>query len=246
VLKAVPPYFSSAVLTPDHHRATLAFGIRLMPLARQQRVIEYMRSQLHPPAGVSAALTGLPVLAAQADASLASPSRRLLTLVAGLLAVALVLLVVLRRPGRALRPMIPIVLATGWSALVLYLIGIPLNPMSATLGTLVIAISTEFSVLLSERFRQERSAGHDPARALARTYRSTGVAVLASGITAIAGFGVLVLSDITMLRDFGLVTLVDLTVSLAGVLLVLPAALALGGRGLHPVRLRARRPAGAT
>jgi hypothetical protein len=227
VLKAVPAYFSSAVLTPDRREATLAFGIRLMPLTRQERVIDYMRSQLHPPAGVSAALTGLPVLAAQADASLSSPGRRLLTLVAGLLAVGLVLLLVLRRPGRALLPMIPIVLATGWSSLILYLIGIPLNPMSATLGALVIAISTEFSVLLSERFRQERAAGHEPAAALARTYRSTGMAVLASGITAIVGFGVLVFSDITMLRDFGLVTLVDLTVSLAGVLLVLPAALAL-------------------
>ena len=64
-----------------------------------------------------------------------------------------------------------------------------------------------------------------PAGALARTYRSTGAAVLASGITAIAGFGVLVLSSITMLRDFGFVTLIDLTVSLAGVLLVLPAVL---------------------
>jgi predicted RND superfamily exporter protein len=32
-------------------------------------------------------------------------------------------------------------------------------------------------------------------------------------------------SDIRMLRDFGIVTVVDLTVSLLGVLLVLPAAL---------------------
>ena len=51
--------------------------------------------------------------------------------------------------------------------------------------------------------------------------------MLASGITAIAGFGVLVLSNITMLRDFGFVTLIDLTVSLGGVLLVLPAVLVL-------------------
>ena len=117
--------------------------------------------------------------------------------------------------ARALVPLIPIALATGWSALILFLIGIPLNPMSATLGALVIAISTEFSVLLSERFRQERAAGHELAGALARTYRSTGRAVLASGITAIAGFGVLIFSDITMLRDFGFVTLIDLSVSLA-------------------------------
>jgi uncharacterized protein len=141
-----------------------------------------------------------------------------------------VLLVVFRRPARAIVPLIPIALATGWSALILFALGIPLNPMSATLGALVIAISTEFSVLLSERFRQEREAGHDPESALARTYRFTGAAVLASGITAIAGFGVLVFSSITMLRDFGLVTLVDLSVSLAGVLLVLPAVLVVSER----------------
>jgi hypothetical protein len=97
--------------------------------------------------------------------------------------------------------------------------------MSVTLGALVIAISTEFSVLLSERYRQERLAGYDTVEALRRSYRRTGAAVAASGVTAIAGFGVLVLSDITMLRDFGLVTLIDLSVSLIGVLVALPATL---------------------
>jgi predicted RND superfamily exporter protein len=230
LLKAVPTYFSQAVITPDHREASLAFGIRLMPLARQQHVIDYMRSQLHPPPGVSAQLAGLPVLAAEADSVLSSSGRRLLTLLAGLLAVAAVLLAVFRRVDRAIVPLIPIALATGWSALIVFLIGIPLNPMSASLGALVIAISTEFSVLLSERFRQERARGYDLEEALGRTYRRTGKAVLASGITAIAGFGVLVVSNITMLRDFGFVTLVDLTVSLAGVLLVLPSVLALSER----------------
>jgi uncharacterized protein len=238
LLKAVPGYFSQAVITPDHREAALAFGIRLMPLARQEKVIDYMRSQLHPPAGVSAQLAGVPVLAAEANASLSSSARRLLTLLAGLVAVGLVLLAVFRRPRRVIVPLIPIALATGWSALILFLIGIPLNPMSATLGTLVIAISTEFSVLLSERFRQEREAGYELSDALARTYRSTGRAVLASGITAIAGFGVLIFSNITMLRDFGFVTLIDLSVSLAGVLLLLPAVLALSERDDLPEAAR--------
>ncbi|HUO70838.1 MAG TPA: MMPL family transporter [Solirubrobacteraceae bacterium] len=238
LLAAVPRYFSQAVITPDHHSATLAFGIRLMPLSKQQRVIEYMSSQLHPPPGVTARLAGLPVLAAQANAALSSSGRRLLMLLAGLIAVGLVLLLVFRSPRRALVPLVPIVLATGWSAVILFATGIPLNPMSATLGALVIAISTEFSVLLSERFREERDAGHELPEALGRTYRSTGLAVLASGITAIAGFGVLVLSDISMLRDFGFVTVIDLTVSLVGVLLVLPAVLAVSERGDLRVRLR--------
>ena len=86
-------------------------------------------------------------------------------------------------------------------------------------------------MLLSERYRQERAAGHDVDGGARRTYRSTGAAVLASGVTAVAGFAVLVLSDIRMLRDFGLVTVVDLTVSLLGVMVVLPAVLVLAERG---------------
>jgi hydrophobe/amphiphile efflux-3 (HAE3) family protein len=244
LLGAVPPYFSQAVLTRGRDAATLAFGIRLMDLEDQQRVIEAMREELNPPPGVSARLGGLPVLAAQANADLSSPWRRLLTLLAGLAAVGLVLLVVFRRVERALVPLLPIALATGWSALVLFATRVPLNPMSATLGALVIAISTEFAVLLSERFRQERTAGHALEAALARTYRSTGRAVLASGVTAIAGFGVLAVSDFRMLRDFGIVTVVDLTVSLLGVLIVLPSVLVLVERGA-PQRLAARlRPRG--
>jgi predicted RND superfamily exporter protein len=191
-----------------------------------------MRSSLHPPAGVTAQLVGLPVLAAQSGAQVASPWRRLETLLAGLAAVALVLLVAFRGDRRrALAPLAPIVLATGWSAFVLFAVRVPLNPMSVTLGALVIAISTEFSVLLSERFRQERLAGQDTIGALRRSYQRTGAAVAASGVTAIAGFGVLALSDIRMLRDFGIVTLIDLSVSLVGVLVALPAALVIAERG---------------
>lgn len=232
LLDAVPAYFSRSVITADRRTATLAFGIRLMGLDEQKHVIDAMRSDLRDgrPAGVRARLAGLPVLAADANAQVSSSLRRVLTLLAGLAAVAIVLLVAFRDARRALVPLVPIVLATGWSALLLFCLRVPLNPMSVTLGALVIAISTEFSVLLSERYREERRRGRPPPDALGRTYRSTGKAVLASGATAIAGFAVLVVSDIRMLRDFGFVTVIDLTVSLVGVLLVLPAALLLAER----------------
>ncbi len=58
--------------------------------------------------------------------------------------------------------------------------------------------------------------------------------MIASGITAIAGFAVLALSDIQMLSDFGRVTVVDLSVSLLGVLAVLPAVLMLAERRAAP------------
>lgn len=246
LLDAVPPYFSQAVITPDRRLATMAFGIRLMPLDRQQEVIEEMRRGLDPPPGVQAALVGLPVLAAEANAKVSSDWRRLATVVASLGLVAFVLLAAYRRADRALVPLVPIALAGGWSALILFLIRIPLNPMSVTLGALVIAISTEFSVLLAERYRQERMAGHDPGEALARTYGSTGKAVMASGVTAIAGFGVLMFSNIRMLREFGVVAVVDMVVSLLGVMVVLPAALMLNERGeLQELPSRALRGAQA-
>ncbi len=238
LLDAVPPYFSRAVITADRKTANLAFGIRLASLERQQEIIDDLRDRLDPPEGVTARLAGLPVLAAEANATLSDPLRRAGTLLVGLLAVLLVLLLARRRSAgswraawdRAWVPVVPIAMATGWSALVLWLLGVPLNPLSATLGALVLAISTEFAVLLSARFEAERTAGHAPAEAIHRTYRSTGAAVLASGATAIAGFAVLALSDVRMLRDFGVVTVVDLTVSLLGVLAVLPAVLVLAER----------------
>jgi predicted RND superfamily exporter protein len=236
LLDAVPPYFSSAVITEDRTTANLAFGIRLTSLERQQQIIDDMRDRLDPPPGVTVRLAGLPVLGAEANAALSDPLRRIVTVAVALLAVLLVLLAVNRRHGwrgawaRAWVPVVPIALATGWSALVLWLLGVPLNPLSATLGALVLAISTEFAVLLSARFAAERATGAPPAEALRQTYRSTGAAVLASGATAIAGFAVLALSDVQMLRDFGLVTVVDLTVSLLGVLAVLPAVLVLAER----------------
>lgn len=242
-LRSLPEWFSRAVITPARSAAVISFGIRLMPLGEQEGVFAYMRSRLHPPPGVHAALAGMPVLASDATAALSSASRRALTLAAGLVAVALALLAVFRRLDRALLPVVPVALATGWSALVLYAIGIPLNPLSAVLGVLVIAFCTEFSVLLSERYRQELGAGAGSRGALERAYRRTGAAVLTSGVTAIAGFGVLLMSDITMLRDFGLETVVDLSVSLLGVILVLPAAMALAmgervlaGRGTSAAR----------
>ena len=233
LLASIPPYFSQAVVTRDPESgglgdtANIAFGIRVQPLDEQQDLIDGIRDQVDaeggPPPGTEVELAGLPVIAAAANGDL-SRSRYWLPL-AGLAAVALVLLAIYRSPRRALVPLVPIVLATGWSALVVAVINVPLNPMSATLGALVIAIATEFSVILSARFEHERGGGLSVGEALRRTYALTGTAVLASGVTAIAGFAALAATDIRMLRDFGLVTVADLSVALIGVMLVLPATL---------------------
>lgn len=235
-LGQIPAYDLRQVATVDPKTglpsgtALLGFGIRAQSLDEQQALIDRIRGEIGtpgekggPPPGVRVELAGLPVIAASAASDL-SDSRYLLTL-AGLIAVALVLLAAYRSWSRALVPLVPIVMATGWSALVLWITRVPLNPMSAALGALTIAIATEFSVILAARFRQERRAGRELAAALSASYTRTGAAVLASGVTAIAGFAVLIASDVGMLRDFGFVTVIDLAVALLGVMVALPAAL---------------------
>ncbi len=257
-LKQIPAYDLRQVATVDPKiglpagTALVGFGIRAQSLDSQQELIERIRGAVGepgakggPPPGVQVELAGLPVIAAQAASDLDS-SRYLLTAV-GLLAVALVLLLVYRSWTRALVPLVPIVMATGWSALVLWLTRVPLNPMSAALGALTIAIATEFSVILAARFRQERNAGRKLEDALSVAYSRTGAAVLASGVTAIAGFAVLIASDVGMLREFGLVTVVDLVVALLGVVIALPAILVLaeqGSTGLKPTYIVGFRPVG--
>jgi uncharacterized protein len=235
--------------TPIGDTADVAFGIRVQPLSDQQDLIDDIRAQIDPPggpsppAGTTVELAGLPVLAAEANTDL-SHSRWWLPL-AGLLAVGLVLAAIYRSIRRALVPLIPVLMATGWSGLVVAALGVALNPMSATLGALVIAVATEFSVILSARYASERRAGLSVGEALRRSYLRTGAAVLASGVTAIAGFAVLAIAGLPLLddiglisvapvlRDFGLVTVADLGVALAGVMLVLPAAVVWSEEGFR-------------
>ena len=244
VLSLLPQYFLAAFVNregPDSTAGTavIPFGIKVMPFDEQKELIDSIRAQIDPPGtdndpppGVTAEVVGLPVLAADANSALSS--NRYLLALAGLAAVALALLAVYRSLRRALIPLIPIVLATGWAALGLAIAGVALNPMSATLGALVIAISTEFSVLLAARYEEERTPGVAIGEALRRAYSRPGMAVLASGVTAIAGFAVLAATDIRMLRDFGLVTVLDLGVALLGVLVLLPAALVWAETRLAP------------
>ncbi len=248
LLEAIPPYLSEAVVTRDPESgeigdtANIPFGIRVGPLDEQQELIDDIRSEVEadggPPEGTEVELAGLLVIVAAANADLEASSYWLPFV--GLLVVALALLALFRSPRRALVPLLPIVLATGWSSLVVAAMDVPLNPMSATLGALVIAIATEFSVMLSLRYESERAAGLSVGEALRVTYSRTGTAVLASGATAIAGFAALTATDIRMLRDFGIVTVADLAVALAGVLLVLPAALVWAEEGFRLPSLRRR------
>lgn len=246
LIRSIPPYLSEAVVTRDPetgkvgNEAVISFGVKVRPLDEQQALIDDIRGQVDPPGGpspppgVTVEVAGLQVLIADANTSL-EQSRWWLP-AAGIAAVALILLLLWRSVWRMLAVLAPVLIATGWSSLAVASTGYSLNPMSATLGALVIAVSTEFSIILASRFWEEREAGATVGEALRSTYSRAGFATLSSGATVIAGFAVLAVagplgsiglpSVAPILSSFGLVTVVDLLVALAAVLLVIPASLA--------------------
>jgi hydrophobe/amphiphile efflux-3 (HAE3) family protein len=235
-LRTLPPNEREAIIAgnlgPDGSakQTKIPFIVRSGSVTGQAEAIDLIREVVEssnggagPPAGVSAELAGLPVVVTESVDALAA-SRYLLILIA-LFTIAMILLVIYRSPRRVLVPLVPIVVAGGWSALTVASLDIPLNPLSAILSVMVIAIATEFSVILAARYYQDRAGGLAPAAALRTAYGRTGMAIAASGITAIAGFAALVTSDVGILREFGLIAVLDLGVALLGVALVLPAVL---------------------
>ena len=105
--------------------------------------------------------------------------------------------------GRAL---IPVLMATGWSGLRAPRSGIPLNP---DVGDPRRSGDRDRDRVQRHPLGALRARAQGRAlrgEALRRTYLRTGAAVLASGVTAIAGFAVLAIAGLPLLDEIGLIS----------------------------------------
>ncbi|KFZ26772.1 MAG: putative membrane protein YdgH [Candidatus Izimaplasma bacterium HR2] len=152
--------------------------------------------------------------------------RYLITLV-GMLLVFLGLLVIYRNPLKAIIPLIPISLIVGWSGGFMYIFGLEYTPLTATLGALIIGIGTEFTILIMERYFEEKEKREDNDEAIAVTIGKMGKPIIASALTTIGGFSALVISDFEILSNFGIMTLVNISLALLSTIIVMPAVLSI-------------------
>ena len=217
---SLPAVWRDSVVSSDASAARISFTTAPMPMAELNRLTEDMEADLSPPAGVSASLAGRSAILAHSVTTL-TENRLLITLIA-LVGIVTGLTIIYRNLIRSVLPVVPILLVVGWSSAVMYLLGVELNPLTAVLGSLIIGIGTEFTVLLMERYHEEKARGEPPAQAMVIAVSRIGRAISASGLTVIGGFTALLFSDFPMLRDFGKVTLIDMSLCLASTLVVLP------------------------
>ncbi|MBE0523577.1 MAG: RND family transporter [Methanosarcinales archaeon] len=173
-----------------------------------------------PPTGVSTTVTGQQV--AMTSILDALTSGRTATGYLGLTLIFFGLLVIYRDWMKAFVPILPILMVTGWSGGVMYLLGMEYNPLTATLGALVLGIGAEFTILMMERYFEERENGLLPMEAMETASSKIGQAIIASGFTVILGFSALIVTPFPMLSDFGVVTVIAVGFSLLSTLIVLP------------------------
>ncbi|MCC7575310.1 MAG: RND family transporter [Methanomethylovorans sp.] len=186
-------------------------------------IIEAVENDLQwyaPPPGVTVTVTGNKVTETSIIGALTSGRTAMGYL--GMVIIFVGMLVIYKDWMKSLATILPIVMVTGWLGGVMYLSGMEYNPLTATLGALAIGIGAEFTILMLERYFEERDKGLEPLDAMETAALRIGPAILASGFTVIFGFSALVASSFPMLRGFGIVTVIAVAFSLFSTIVVLP------------------------
>ncbi|MDG0888305.1 efflux RND transporter permease subunit [Paracholeplasma manati] len=176
--------------------------------------IDYMNSTQ------SISITGQSVIDAEMMKALTT-GRYQMTII-GLSLIFVTLLIIYKSFYRAILPILPVILIVGWSGLVMYLFGIAYTPLTATLGALIMGIGTEFTVLIIERYEEEKQLGLPKNEAIQSALSKMANPILVSSLTTMGGFSALILSDFVILSNFGIMTLVNLSLALLSTFIVLP------------------------
>jgi hydrophobe/amphiphile efflux-3 (HAE3) family protein len=180
-----------------------------------------------PPPGITARITGMGEMFTNLIREIAT-GKQVMTLFAFGLILAF-LYAVYRKFGRAITPIVPIVLIVGWNGLIMFVLGIDYTPMTATLGSMTIGVASEYTILIMERAYEERKGGAPLIPAIQHAVSQIGTAITVSGLTTVFGFAALTLSAFNMISNFGMVTVITVAFTLVGAIVVMPAILSLVG-----------------
>jgi hypothetical protein len=139
-----------------------------------------------------------------------------------LAAIALLVFIHFRSLGAVILALLPVGIGTLWLVGLMGWLKIPFNPANIMTLPLVIGIGVTNGIHILNRFAEERTPGI--------LSRSTGKAVLVSGLTAIAGFGSLMLAKHRGIHSLGCVMAAGIATCMIAALAFLPALLNLLGR----------------
>jgi uncharacterized protein len=228
VLAKIPEDTRTSVLS-DSMTGIIRFSTTDLSMNQQNSLKEQVKKDigfLEPPIGISVEPAGNFELMTSLLGAM-SESKDTMT-VLGFIFVGVFLILVYRHL-HAVSPMIPIIFVVGWNAVMMYIIGLTYNPLTATLGSMTIGVAAEYTILVMERYAEEEERLHDPIAAIQESVQKIGSAITVSGLATFFGFSALCLATFPIISNFGISTLIAVAFSLIGAIFIMPAVLSLVG-----------------
>lgn len=218
--KDIPAAQRKMFINDEMDKGVILMNVEHMATEELQDFVESMDSLLKD-APIKTSITGKSVLDVEMVKGLTDGRLKMTIIGLGLVFVALLLLY--RSFFKALVAVLPVVLIVGMSGGIMDLLGLKYTPITATLGALVLGMGTEMTIMLLERYLEERNLGKEKEEAMSITIRNIGKATVASGLTTVGGFSVLMTSKFVILKDFGLMTVINISLALIATFVILPA-----------------------
>jgi len=204
-----------------------------------EQAVEGMRAVIadNPISGVDVQVTGGAAFGADIAAAFDGADFTLLLVTIGV--VALLLIATYRSPVLWLVPLIVVAFADQLATKATAALGTALELQFDTgiVSVLVFGAGANYALLLVSRYREELARDEDHRAALARAWRASLPAIAASNATVVLSLLTLLLAVVPGTRGLGIASAVGLLIALAAVLLVLPPALAVCGRGVFWPRI---------
>jgi len=192
----------------------------------QKEFVETLRRALDPQDTNHPVITGTPVQLFEYESLL--KDSYITAAWYSLIAIAIIVLFHFRSLVAVILALIPVGLGTLWLAGLMGWLDMPFNPANIMTLPLVIGIGVTNGIHILNRFAEERTPS-----ILAR---STGKAVLVSGLTAIAGFGSLILAKHRGIHSLGVIMAIGIATCMVAGLTFVPALLNLFCRWLPLIK----------
>ena len=229
-LIASPDQVSGSVYYRENEESLTAISFQI-PGTRDQKIVSKTKELVDPlldelenhPSISRAALTGSPFTR---DLQLEASANTLFTALPIAIIAAIILLVVAMRSFKyAIVTVIPVGLVAAWLYGIMYLFGFSLNFVTAMIGAISIGVGIDYSIHMTARFREEMKRNPTRLAAIMCAARGTGLALVASAISSIAGFVILGFAPMPMFAAYGQLTAAMILFALLASLIVLPSLL---------------------
>ena len=109
----------------------------------------------------------------------------------------------------------------------MHVAGFSLNFVTSMIGAVSVGVGIDYSIHMTERFREELRRTPDKFQAIYEAARGTGVALVVSAGSSIVGFAIMGFAPMPLFAAFGQLTAVMIFLALASSLIVLPSLLIL-------------------